>query len=383
MSILREVEEFVIRYSEEHIPESFVYHSIEHSRFVANMVSTIAEAERLDKKNMEIVIIAAWFHDLGYSKSHDDHEEEGCKITREFLEAKNLDDDFIVQVEKCIRATKLGVEPETLNEKILSDADLSHAGKGNFMELSDLYRKEVCNFEEGKCSKLGYWEKTLNFLNSITFHTNYAKEHLDKVKTENIEKVQKRIKKIKMNKKAEKEAKALKSTARGTETVFRLTARNQINLSSIADNKANIMLTINSVLVSVLVSTSAINLERDFSLLIPGLILVVSCLISLVFAILSVRPKVSSGRFSEDDIKKKDVNLLFFGNFYNMGYPKYEDAVKEMIGDYDFLYNNLIKDQYSLGKVLSKKYRLLTLAYNFFMFGFILSVVTFFIFFLF
>ena len=143
------------------------------------------------------------------------------------------------------------------------------------------------------------------------------------------------------------------------------------------------MLTINSVLVSVLVSTSAINLERDFSLLIPGLILVVSCLISLVFAILSVRPKVSSGRFSEDDIKKKDVNLLFFGNFYNMGYPKYEDAVKEMIGDYDFLYNNLIKDQYSLGKVLSKKYRLLTLAYNFFMFGFILSVVTFFIFFLF
>ena len=169
---------------------------------------------------MEIVIIAAWFHDLGYSKSHDDHEEEGCKITREFLEAKNLDDDFIVQVEKCIRATKLGVEPETLNEKILSDADLSHAGKGNFMELSDLYRKEVCNFEEGKCSKLGYWEKNAQFSEFYYFSYNYAKEHLDKVKTENIEKVQKRIKKIKMNKKAEKEAKALKSTARGTENCF-------------------------------------------------------------------------------------------------------------------------------------------------------------------
>ena len=187
-----------------------------------------------------------------------------------------------------------------------------------------------------------------------------------------------------MNKDKEKPAKAIKSTARGTETVFRLTARNQINLSSIADNKANIMLTINAVLVSVLVSTSAFSLDNwDLSIQVPGLILVVSCLISLVFAILSVRPKITSGSFSEEDVEKKKVNLLFFGNFYNVPYEKYEAALKNMMEDYDFLYGNLIKDQYYLGKVLSKKYRLLTIAYNFFMFGFIIAVLTFFVFFLF
>ena len=381
MGILKEVEEYVIKFTEEQVPESFVYHSIEHSRFVANMAINIAKSEGLDDNNLQVVATAAWFHDLGYARSHDNHEEEGCLIAREFLKGKNVGEGFISEVEKCIRATKFGVGAQSVNEKILSDADLAHTGSENFMEISNLYRKEVCNFKQKGCSKLAYWERTLKFLEKIVFYTSYAKENLEAGRLKNIEKVKKRVKKIKMNKETKSE-KAAKSTARGTETVFRLTARNQINLSSIADNKANIMLTINSVIVSVLVSTSAINLERDLSILIPGIILVLSCLVSLVFAILSVRPKVSSGSFSDEDLKNRDVNLLFFGNFFNVAYEKYEGAIKEMIGDYDFLYNNLIKDQYNLGKVLSRKYRLLTLAYNFFMYGFIVSVVTFFIFFI-
>ena len=183
MGIVKEVEEFVIKYTEEHIPESFVYHSIEHSRFVANMASKIALAEGVSKTDFEIVTISAWFHDLGYAKSQQDHEEEGCKIARGFLSEKDVGESFIQQVENCIRATKLGVEPKTISEKILSDADLSHSGMDNFMELSNLYRKEICNLDSTKCSKLDYWQKTLGFLKKISFHTNYAKENLDGVKT--------------------------------------------------------------------------------------------------------------------------------------------------------------------------------------------------------
>ncbi len=383
MGIVNEVESYVIQYFEEHVPETFVYHSIEHLRFVANMARAIGEAEGLANNNLDIVVTAAWFHDVGYSKSSKEHEEESCRIARGFLESKGAEEGFIAEVEGCIRATKFGVEPNTLNENILSDADLSHTGMENFMDVSNLYRKEVCNLNGKKQSKQEYWEKTLSFIEKVRFYTDYAKENLEPLRITNIEKVKKRLKKIEMGKKNLAPNQNAKSTARGTETMFRLTARNQINLSSIADNKANIMLTINSVLVSVLVSTSAINFNKDISILVPGMILIVACLISLVFAILSVRPKISTGRFAVEDLKKKDVNLLFFGNFYDMPYKKYESGIKEMINDYDFLYNNLIKDQYNLGKVLSQKYRLLTIAYNFFMYGFILAVLTFFVFHLF
>jgi len=202
---------------------------------------------------------------------------------------------------------------------------------------------------------------------------------MEEIKNQNIKKVEKRIKKLLIENKDIIPRLTIKNTTRGIETMFRLTARNQINLSSIADNKANMMLTINAIIVSVLVSTSAINFQNSqYDIVIPGLILVFGCLISLVFAILSVRPKYNSGKVTDEDLKNRKTNLLFFGNFIKIDYPKYESSVKEMMDDYDYLYGTMIKDQYNLGKVLSQKYKLLTYSYNFFMFSFVIAVLTFF-----
>ncbi len=141
------------------------------------------------------------------------------------------------------------------------------------------------------------------------------------------------------------------------------------------------MLTINAVIVSVLVSTSALNFTvgRGLNFLVPGLILVSGCLISLVFAVLSVRPKIINYKIGDEDLKNRKVNLLFFGNFFKMDFKEYESAMKEMMDDYDYLYGSMIKDQYQLGRVLSIKYRLLTYSYNFFMFSFVIAVITFFV----
>ena len=376
MNLIKEAEKFTIEFFEANIPESFAYHSIEHTRFVVKMVEKIAIAEGVDDLRRSIVLIAAWFHDIGYAVSYNNHEEESIKIVSKFLRGKNAEEKYITEVEKCIKATILGAHRETLLEKIIADADHAHTGLESFMELSNLFRKETCNVSEKKQTKVEYWEKTLLFLKRIQFLTKYAKNNMEDQKNQNIEKVENRIEKLKSKKKGKGKKTDIKSTVRGIETIFRSTARNQINLSSIADNKANIMLTINSVLLSVLVSTSALSFQRETSFLVPVLVLTVACLTSLVFSILSVRPNISAGQFTDDDIKNKNVNLLFFGNFYDVDYPKYEKAVKTMMDDYDFLYGNLIKDQYNLGKVLARKYKLLSIAYNFFMFGFIIAIVT-------
>lgn len=173
-----------------------------------------------------------------------------------------------------------------------------------------------------------------------------------------------------------KEAKGLTPT-RGIETMFRLTSKNHMELSALADNKANIMISINSIILSVMVSVLIRKLEEYPHMTIPAVLLTVVCLATIVFAVLATRPNVSKGKFERLDIENKQTNLLFFGNFHSMRLNDYEWAMKEMMKDGDYLYGSMIKDIYFLGAVLGKKYKLLRLSYTVFMFGFVISILGF------
>ena len=159
--------------------------------------------------------------------------------------------------------------------------------------------------------------------------------------------------------------------------MFRLTARNQINLSSIADNKANILISINSILLTGLLTIGVAKIADYPNFIMPLIVFIVTCLITITFAILSTRPKISSGKFTKEDIHNQKVNLLFFGNFYNMDFEEYSWAIKEMMKDDNYLYSNMIRDQHSLGRVISQKYKLLRIAYTIFMYGLIFSTLLF------
>jgi hypothetical protein len=164
---------------------------------------------------------------------------------------------------------------------------------------------------------------------------------------------------------------------RGIETMFRTTLENHINLSGMADTKANIMISINTIILSIVVSVLFRKLEDFPHLVVPTLILVFTCLTAIVMAILATRPNIAEGKFTREDILNKKTNLLFFGNFHNMALKDYEWGMREMMKDYDYLYGSMIKDIYFLGKVLAKKYKFIRLSYTIFMFGFVASIVTF------
>ncbi len=168
-----------------------------------------------------------------------------------------------------------------------------------------------------------------------------------------------------------------KGYSRGVESMFRLTARNQISLSSIADNKSNILITVNALMMSITMTVLVTRFEEIPNIILPTLIFLLMSLVTIVLAILSTRPNISSGKFTEEDIKQNKVNLLFFGNFYNMELEEYEWAIGELMKNDNNLYGTMIKDQYALGKVLAKKYKLLRVAYSVFMFGIIISVLAF------
>ncbi len=168
-----------------------------------------------------------------------------------------------------------------------------------------------------------------------------------------------------------------KKTDRGVVAMFRIMSENHVNLSQMADSKANIMISINTIVVSILVSVLLGKLQFYPQYIIPAILLITVCLGAIVFAILATRPNINEGKFSREDIQNKEVNLLFFGNFYNMDLSEYDWAMKEMMQDKEYLYGSMIKDIYFLGVVLARKYRLLRISYNIFMFGLVTSIIAF------
>ncbi|MCP5047944.1 MAG: hypothetical protein GY940_12280 [bacterium] len=183
----------------------------------------------------------------------------------------------------------------------------------------------------------------------------------------------KKKKKDKDKKKKEKD----QGAGRGIETMFRTSLRNHIALSQIADQKANIMLTVNSIIISMSLSFLFPRFETDPWLVIPTSVLLTVCVSALIFGIISIIPRVSKGVFTKEQIRNKQANLLFFGNFYKMDFEDFEWGMYEMMKDRDFLYGSMIRDFYNLGKVLSVKYKYLTFSYMVFMVGLVISVLVF------
>lgn len=177
--------------------------------------------------------------------------------------------------------------------------------------------------------------------------------------------------------KKKKKDKKDKKPARGIETMFRISAANSVRVSEMADNKAHIMISVNSIVISVVLAFLIKNINEYMHLLIPTIMLVVVNIGTITFAVLATRPKLAKGVFTQKQVDEKSVNLLYFGSFYNMNYSDYRDAVNKMMNDAEFLYGSLTKDIYWQGKVLGRKYRLLRISYNIFMYGMIASVLAF------
>lgn len=164
---------------------------------------------------------------------------------------------------------------------------------------------------------------------------------------------------------------------RGIETMFRTLYRVNMDLSGLADAKANIMISINGLIVSILLAAISPKIDSNPILLWPTTLLLVACVISLVFAVLSARPRVRSEPVTLEHVRSGLANILFFGNFSNMVRDDFVIGMEELMGNPDNLYHTMILDIYGLGLVLRKKYRLLRISYTVFMIGLIVGVVAF------
>ncbi|GAA4320842.1 Pycsar system effector family protein [Compostibacter hankyongensis] len=373
----------------------FVYHTLEHTENVVSAAVRIAHHYRLNDEDLFVVMAACWFHDTGYytgDGSGKGHEDRGAEMAAQFLRELQIPEPQIKRVQDCILATRIPQQPATLPEQIVCDADLFHLGTDGFAACNKLMRREAETLQQHKISKEDWRLGTIRFLSDHHYHTDYCRELLGPQKRRNIELLEQKA----AEGAAEKAVlsgvsgngvpadagtasgkKGEKRPDRGIETVFRISSGNHQKLSDMADRKAHIMISTNSIIISVLLSVLFRKLEEYPHFMLPATLLLVVCVLAIVFSILAATPKVSGGRFSREDLDAKRVNLLFFGNFYRMSFEEYSEGMNRLMNDRDFLYGSLIRDVYAQGRVLSRKYRLLRIAYNVFMYGLIASVIAF------
>ncbi len=371
--LLREIEIYTSDLIKNESSENLVYHTVDHTRLVVDNAKLIGEKENLNEEEMNILLCSAWFHDTGYIKKYRGHEAESVAIAEDFLKQKKVDKDVTDLVSECILATTFPHQPENKIAMILCDADFMHLGVETYFDYADKLRQELKNTGVSILKKSAFEKESVQLFKTHSYFTNYCLAEITKTKERNLSILKANIKKRKQKKMVS--TVHTKRYSRGVDSMFKLTARNQINLSSIADNKSNILISLNGIIISLGLVALASKFKEEPAIIIPTVIFIVFSLSTIILAILATRPHISSGKFTRKDIKQKKVNLLFFGNFYNMQLDEYEWAINEMINDDRYLYTTMTKDQYSLGKVLAKKYRLLRWAFNVFMMGLVVSVI--------
>ena len=388
--LVKQAEDRVTEMFQSGVSDNLLYHNLDHTRKVVDKANEIAAHYELPEREITVLNIAAWFHDTGHLFTEPvAHEEKSVALMRDWIATKPGYEDLADEVTAIILATKFSTQPESLVQQIIKDADTYHFGEPVFKKVDKLLKKEMELRKQD--TMLNDWKRnTLGLLESHQYYTSYCKNLLDQGKQDNIDRMRKKINadgsgiNISDTIVQQQPQKGKKSGStgqsfitKGIQTMLRLTSENHMRLSEMADNKANILISVNAIIISVILSVLIRKIEVDTHLAIPTMIFLFSSLVTIVISILATRPKITKGNFTREDILNRKTNLLFFGNFFNSELEEYKWGMNTMMKDPNYLYGTLVDDIYYLGKVLGRKYRLVRIAYSVFMVGIIISAIAF------
>lgn len=188
-----EVENYVTNLLMHSASSKLCFHSLNHTKEVVNAVFEICYHSQVTESELNILIVAAWFHDCGYVKNYNGHEEESSRIAKIFLTNLNCDKEFIRQVLKCIDSTKYSHLPITLAEKIIRDADMYHLCKPNYPVYEELLRKELEHHLGLFFTDKEWQRQNYEFFMNHRYHSEYGKKVLSKFKKINMQIVKSRI----------------------------------------------------------------------------------------------------------------------------------------------------------------------------------------------
>ena len=383
--IITAAEDYVRQIFEQKIPSNvYVYHNWVHTTQVRDEVLLLARQAEVTNGEIELLNIATLFHDIGFSEAYAGHEDHSIRIAKAFLNSVHYPQEKIKLIEGMINATRVEVKPTTKLEALLKDADTSSLGKSHFHIFTNSLRKELNTLQNAGMSKKDWMKANLKFLDDHEYHSEVGKERYSQTKKENRKLLAAELAMIEddMEDKPVKGKKKFMdrntiATNKSAQVQFKTALRNHIDLSSIADNKANIMLSVNALIITFALPLLGKEIQANRLLLLPTIMLLCVCVVSMIFATLATRPIPMKGYSSMESILAKKSNLFFFGNYFRMSFDEYEKGMNATIADDDILDTTIMRDLFFLGRTLGFKYAHLRKCYTIFMYGIIVTVIAF------
>jgi predicted metal-dependent HD superfamily phosphohydrolase len=190
-NILNKTSKYVTNLLSEKLSKDMYYHSLAHTQEVVANAKEIGENSGLSSEEMELVLLAAWFHDTGFTNSYEGHENTSLRIAENFLSKNNYPSEKINKIINAIKITNLTFKPENLIENVIRDADLYYLGTTEFFNQYELLRKEWCIKLNKIYTEIEWLELNIDFFFSHVFYTEYANKKLSPQKEINLAKLKK------------------------------------------------------------------------------------------------------------------------------------------------------------------------------------------------
>jgi hypothetical protein len=364
--------------------KGLIVHNFSLAQNLSNHIYQLGILNQFEEHDILAPQIAAFMLVLGYQDSYNAPWEMAIPYVKDFCSLNDIDEELKDKITYTIFSLNKQGDPISMEARLFSDALTSLKWIEQISDFSKMSRTERQLKSSEYFEDLDWEEIILRELLDLRFYLEGSNKiyqerlsHTISEQNEKIQKLQRKTLKLSDDKAFVQIEKRIPTS--GIQTFFRTNYRNHINLSAIADNKANIMISVNAVLITVIISIlSYKNLtEIEPGVFFPAVIFLCFGLASLTMAVLASRPKVTN-HINKDLVKEgRSKNLIFFGNFVKLTEEEYEEAMDNMFKDTNLLYSNLSADIYNLGKVLEKKYKLLAASYNFFLIGFGITVLFF------
>lgn len=381
------------------LDDRLVYHNSGFYIRLSKHIHVVAEANDLSETEIEILDVAAWLSSIVnntilpeefQTQLSEDIVKQRVDLGEKYLQQINYPEQRVKRVIDVIKAQLPDLPDDTL-VRVFADSHMRDIAIGGRDHVKSYY-EELLLLNIG-LSRQSWYDTVLAILDDYNCQTPYGEREiipkiklmLDELRAEKkeLEKQERNALKKELNI-SSKELKTLKNDLlkvkgrddKGVQTMFRTLSKNHYTLNEMVDRKANIMITVNSIILSLVIGgVIGQNMPDNKTALLSIVVLSLSCIFSVIFAVLAIRPNQTQGEFNEGQIRSKKGNPLYFGNFHNMGERDYEWAMFQVMNDSEYLYSAMIRDVYHLGNSIFKKHKKIRFSLNIFIAGFLVSLL--------
>ena len=378
-TILDAARKYVRTRFHEELDPIYLFHNYAYAEEMEDKMEELTGEVGVEEPTRERLRLAALFYPLGYVGGSEGWAARSAEALTKFAQQQGYDAG---PAAAWISEAPAAAPASPFEVRLLHDVAWNWLGRKRYDRRSDLLQleREAIDGKQGDPVKFG--NEMQEYLLTFNYLTEVGKEEFDARRRKNVSKQQSNNYKVQQK---EVKAKTGKNFGRGIDTMYRTAFRNHINLSRIADDKANMMISINTIILSILIAVSGAGLSffedlvfNSPEFLAPVIILLMSSLTAVIFAVFSARPKVTEYRIKKRKLlESNEASILYFGNFLKLEKTDFIAHLSKMKMDQDSLYDDLARDLYDLGQVLHRKYLLLTISYNTFIGGLALAVLTF------